>query len=87
VSVCLSSSIQRFASAVVTGGAREIGRCIAELMVRRGHHAVLTDVDGAAARRTADEIGPVAGLVHDVRDGARHQEVAEEEARDARRSR
>ena len=63
-------------SAVVTGGARGIGRSIAELMVRRGYLVVLTDVDGAAARRTCDEIGAVAGLASDVRDEAAHGAVA-----------
>lgn len=70
--------MEPFASAVVTGGARGIGRAIAELMVRRGYHVVLTDVNGEAARRTADEIGAVAGLTQDVRDEASHGRVAEE---------
>ena len=68
--------MQPFASAVVTGGARGIGRCIAQLMVRRGYYVVLTDVDGDAARRTSDEIGAVAGLGSDVRNEAGHHEVA-----------
>ncbi len=63
-------------SAVVTGGARGIGRAIAELMVRRGYRVVLTDVDGAAARRTSDEIGAVVGLAQDVRDEGSHAMVA-----------
>lgn len=71
-------------SAVVTGAARGIGRSIAELMVRRGYHVVVTDVDDGAVRRTADEIGAVAGLAHDVRDEAAHQEVAEEALRHGR---
>ena len=63
-------------SAVVTGGARGIGRAIAELLVRRGHQVVLTDRDESAVRRTADEIGAVAGLGQDVRDEASHAAVA-----------
>ncbi|HET6625294.1 MAG TPA: SDR family NAD(P)-dependent oxidoreductase, partial [Nocardioidaceae bacterium] len=59
-------------SAVVTGGARGIGRAIAEQLVRRGYLVVLTDVDGTAARRTAEEIGAVAGLAQDVRDEGSH---------------
>ena len=65
-------------SVVVTGAARGIGRAIAELMVRRGHRVVITDVNGAAVRRTADEIGAVAGLEQDVRDEASHRLVAEQ---------
>jgi NAD(P)-dependent dehydrogenase (short-subunit alcohol dehydrogenase family) len=63
--------------AVVTGGARGIGRGIAERLVARGHRVVVTDLDGDAARRTADEIGAVEGLAQDVRDEAGHRAVAE----------
>lgn len=66
---------------VVTGGARGIGRGIAELMVARGHHVVIGDLDGWAAASTAAEVGAVAGLAHDVRDPAAHALVAEEAAR------
>ncbi|HET7533570.1 MAG TPA: SDR family oxidoreductase [Nocardioidaceae bacterium] len=65
-------------SVVVTGGARGIGRGIVEIMVRRGYHVVITDVDGEAARRTAEEIGAVAGLQQDVRDEDSHRKVAQE---------
>ena len=71
-------------SAVVTGGARGIGRGIAELMVRRGYQVVIADVDGEAARRTAEEIGAVAGLHQDVRDEASHRAVADEAGRHGR---
>jgi len=64
-------------SVVVTGGARGIGRAIAELMVARGHHVVLTDIDGAAAADTATAIGADEGLTHDVRNPAEHASVAE----------
>ena len=64
-------------SVVVTGGARGIGRAIAEQLVARGHRVVLTDVDGAAATDTATEIGAVAGLTHDVRNPAEHAAAAE----------
>ena len=67
--------------AVVTGGARGIGRGIAERMVARGHRVVITDVDGEGAARTAAEIGAAAGLAHDVRDAAGHAAAAEEAAR------
>ena len=61
---------------MVTGGARGIGRGIAERMVGRGYAVLVTDVDGEAARRTASEIGAVAGIEHDVRDPAAHRLVA-----------
>jgi NAD(P)-dependent dehydrogenase (short-subunit alcohol dehydrogenase family) len=63
-------------SCVVTGGARGIGRGIAERMVARGYAVLVTDVDGDAVRRTAEEIGAVAGLEQDVRDPAGHRFVA-----------
>ena len=63
-------------SCVVTGGARGIGRAIAERMVQRGYAVVVTDLDGDGARRTAEEIGAVAGLEHDVRGPGSHREVA-----------
>lgn len=68
-------------SCVVTGGARGIGRGIAELMVARGHRVVLTDIDGEGAARTAAEIGAVEGLAHDVRDADSHRQVAAAAAR------
>ena len=68
-------------SAVVTGAARGIGRGIAAQLVRRGYAVVLSDVDGDAARRTAAEVGAVAGLAHDVRAEAGHAAVAAEAAR------
>lgn len=63
-------------SAVVTGGARGIGRGIAERLVRRGYRVVVSDIDGEAARRTAAEIGAAEGLAQDVRDEASHSTVA-----------
>ncbi len=64
-------------SAVVTGAGRGIGREVAALLVTRGHHVVVTDIDGETARRTAAEIGAAAGVAQDVRDEASHAEVAE----------
>lgn len=61
---------------MVTGGARGIGRGIAERMVDRGYAVLVTDIDGEAARRTAEEIGAAAGIEHDVRDPAAHRFVA-----------
>lgn len=71
-------------SCVVTGGARGIGRGIAEQMVARGARVVLTDLDGEAAKRTAAEIGAAEGLAHDVRDPAAHRAVARSAARHGR---
>lgn len=71
-----SSSAAPAGSAVVTGGARGIGRGIAERLVDRGYAVVITDIDGDAARRTAAEIGAVLGLAQDVREEATHAAVA-----------
>lgn len=67
-------------SAVVTGGARGIGRGIAERLVAAGHRVVITDVDAAAVTAAADEIGAAAGVVQDVRDPESHRRVADEAA-------
>src|SRR6478672_4673107 len=67
-------------SCVVTGGARGIGRGIAELMVARGHRVVVTDIDADAAIATAAEIGAIAGLGQDIRDPGSHRSVAEQAA-------
>ncbi|MFC5177851.1 SDR family NAD(P)-dependent oxidoreductase [Nocardioides taihuensis] len=69
---------------VVTGGARGIGRGIAEQLVARGHGVVVTDVQGAMAADTAAEIGALAGLEQDIRDAASHAAVAEEASRHGR---
>lgn len=71
-------------SAVVTGAARGIGRAIAVELVRRGYAVVVTDVDGAAVRRTAEEIGAVAGLEGDVRQPQDHLDAAAEARRHGR---
>ena len=65
-------------SCVVTGGARGIGRGIAELMVARGHRVVVGDLDADAAAATAAEIGAAAGVAMDVRDPDAHRAVAAE---------
>jgi NAD(P)-dependent dehydrogenase (short-subunit alcohol dehydrogenase family) len=70
--------------AVVTGAARGIGRAVAVRLVAAGYAVVLTDVDGAAVRRTAEEVGAVAGHAQDVRDPASHARVAAEAARHGR---
>lgn len=63
--------------AVVTGAGRGIGAGLARALSRRGHHVVATDVDGAAARRTAEALdGPATGMPLDVRDPSAHRAVA-----------
>lgn len=60
------------AGAVVTGAGRGLGRQIARLLVERGHHVLVTDVDAAAAQAAADELGcGTTALAVDVRDRAR----------------
>ncbi len=48
-------------AAIITGAARGIGRGVAEAFVREGARVAVADVDEAAARATADEIGGPAG--------------------------
>ena len=43
--------------AVVTGAGRGFGREIARLLSGRGYTVLATDIDEAAAARTADEVG------------------------------
>lgn len=58
--------------ALVTGGARGIGRAIAEALLREGVKVVVADVDGVAAARCADELAgegrTVRAMDLDVRD-------------------
>ena len=45
-------------TAAISGGARGIGRCTAESLLRQGMRVALGDVDLTAARQTAAELGP-----------------------------
>jgi NADP-dependent 3-hydroxy acid dehydrogenase YdfG len=45
-------------TALITGGARGIGRCTAESLLRQGMRVALGDLDLSAARQTAAELGP-----------------------------
>src|ERR1700684_4431006 len=47
-------------TAAITGAARGIGRATAEAFLRQGMRVAIGDVDLAAARKTADELGPAA---------------------------
>ena len=64
-------------SAIVTGGARGLGRAIAQMLVERGAQVAIIDLNGQAAAETADELRRNDGIVHDIagdirfRDGAR----------------
>lgn len=57
--------------AIVTGGARGIGRAIAARLIRDGASVVIVDRDGAAAETAAERLagsGTVSALVADVSD-------------------
>jgi NAD(P)-dependent dehydrogenase (short-subunit alcohol dehydrogenase family) len=71
-------------SAVVTGGARGIGRSVAEQLVRRGYAVVLTDLDADLVRRTAEQIGAAEAVTQDVRDEQSHAALAEAATRHGR---
>jgi NAD(P)-dependent dehydrogenase (short-subunit alcohol dehydrogenase family) len=66
-------------TAVITGGGRGFGKAFGAALAARGTHAVLVDVDGAAAEAAAAEIrshgGAATGLSGDVTDEARMAEV------------
>lgn len=63
---------------MVTGAGRGIGREVAIRLARRGYDVLVTDVDEASARHTADAIGQRAwSMAQDVRDPESHRAVAE----------
>ena len=49
--------------ALITGGARGVGRAFAEAYVREGATVVIGDIDLGAAERTAAEIGPACSAI------------------------
>ncbi|HET7530671.1 MAG TPA: SDR family NAD(P)-dependent oxidoreductase [Mycobacteriales bacterium] len=67
--------------AIVTGGGSGIGAAISRVLGRRGDTIVVADIDGAAAQRTADEVGGTAAKV-DVRDGEAVQALVDETVRE-----
>ena len=71
--------------AVVTGAGRGFGREIAKRLAARDYAVLVTDLDGAAASRTADELGGGAwSLQQDVRQPDGHREAAAEATRRGR---
>jgi NAD(P)-dependent dehydrogenase (short-subunit alcohol dehydrogenase family) len=65
------------ATAVVTGAARGMGREVAIRLAQRGYDVLVTDVNEAGARATAEEIGERAWATgQDVRDPGSHRAVA-----------
>jgi NAD(P)-dependent dehydrogenase (short-subunit alcohol dehydrogenase family) len=62
-------------TAVVTGAGTGIGAAMSRELARRGAHVVVTDLDGAAAERTAAEVGGRA-MQLDVTDAAASERVA-----------
>lgn len=75
--------------AVVTGAGHGIGRAVSLLLARRGYRVVVTDVDLAAAQRTAGDLAGAGGGVAtvlglDVRDPQAHRSAAAEAARHGR---
>jgi len=54
--------------AFVTGGAQGIGRAIAAALVRSGVKTAIADIDAAAAKRAAVEVGAAFAIEADVRD-------------------
>lgn len=66
-------------AAVVTGGASGFGEGIVRRFVAEGARVGVADIDFAAARRLAEELGPAAAaLAVDVSDAARVAEMAAE---------
>jgi NAD(P)-dependent dehydrogenase (short-subunit alcohol dehydrogenase family) len=71
-------------TALVTGAASGIGHALTVALLRSGSTVVLADLDGAAAERAADELGPRASAAQvDVRDRDAVRELVQRVDRDA----
>jgi NAD(P)-dependent dehydrogenase (short-subunit alcohol dehydrogenase family) len=69
-------------TAVITGGAAGIGRATATLFVAEGARVIVADLDGAAAAKTAAELGPAAHpFACDVADSAQCKALIDEAER------
>ena len=68
--------------AVVTGGGRGLGKLVARGLADKGFAVLVTDVDAASARATAQELGEgrAWAVEQDVRDPDSHRRVAREAA-------
>jgi len=64
-------------NAIVTGAAQGIGRAIAERLVREGARVAILDVNGDAAKATADAIGNAIGLEANVADEGQVQSAVD----------
>lgn len=70
-------------TALVTGAASGIGRALARALLAQGSTVVVADLDGAAAQRTAAELGPHALAAQvDVREREAVRELVERTDRD-----
>jgi len=74
----LRMKISRGRVAVVTGGASGIGKALAKAFLGEGMKVVLADVEEAALKATAEELGgDVIGVVTDVSDASSVQTLAD----------
>jgi NAD(P)-dependent dehydrogenase (short-subunit alcohol dehydrogenase family) len=65
-------------TAVVTGGGRGMGRETARRLAQRGYQVLITDLDEAAAREAAEDVGGGAwAMAQDVVDADSHRAAAE----------
>jgi 3-oxoacyl-[acyl-carrier protein] reductase len=63
-------------AAIITGGARGLGRAIAQMLVERGAAVAIIDVDGRAAGETAGELRRGDAIVHNVAGDIRYRDNA-----------